>query len=35
MTQTLFAITVEDRLCAPARQGILGMEFTAQVKTVA
>ena len=29
---TLFAKTPKDPLCAPASQGILGMELTAQVK---
>ena len=32
--QTLFAKTLKDPLCAPASQGILGMELTAQVKTI-
>ena len=31
---TLFAKTPKDPLCAPASQDILGMELTAQVKTV-
>ena len=32
--QALFAKTMKDPLCAPASQGILGMELTAQVKTI-
>ena len=32
--QTLIAQTLKDPLRAPAIQGILGMELTAQVKTV-
>ena len=32
--QTPFVITSKDPLSAPASQGILGMELTAQVKTV-
>ena len=32
--QTLPAKTLKDPLCAPASQGILGMELTAQVITV-
>ena len=32
--QTLIAKTLKDPLCAPASQGILGMELTAQVKTI-
>ena len=31
---TLFAKTLKDSLSAPASQGILGMESTAQVKTI-
>ena len=34
VTQTLFATTLKDSLIAPASQGILGMELTAQVKTI-
>ena len=32
--QTLLVKTLKDPLCAPASQGILGMELAAQVKTV-
>ena len=32
--QTLLAKTLKDPLCAPASQAILGMELTAQVKTI-
>ena len=32
--QTLIAKTLQDPLSAPASKGILGMELTAQVKTV-
>ena len=32
--QKLIAITLKDPLSAPASQGILGMELTAQVKTI-
>ena len=32
--QTLPAKTLKDPLCAPASQGIFGMELTARVKTV-
>ena len=32
--QTLIAKTVKDPLYAPASQGILGMEFPVEVKTV-
>ena len=32
--QTPVAKTLKDPLCAPASQGILGMELTAQVKTI-
>ena len=32
--QKLIAKTLKDPLSAPASQGILGMEFTVQVKTV-
>ena len=32
--QTLIAQTLKDPLSAPAIQGILGMELTAQVKTI-
>ena len=32
--QTLLAEILKDPLCAPASQGILGMELTAQVKTI-
>ena len=34
VTKTLTAKTLKDPLCAPASHGILGMELTAQVKTV-
>ena len=34
VTKTLIAKTPKDPLCAPASQGILGVELTAQVKTV-
>ena len=32
--QTPVAKTLKDPLCAPASQGILGMELTAKVKTI-
>ena len=32
--QKLIAKTLKDPLCAPVSQGILGMELTAQVKTI-
>ena len=34
VTPMLFATTQQDPLCAPASQGILGMELAAQVNTI-